>query len=366
MIIYFIIFFLFLFSTLLNLSIKVSYIYSYLFFLILFIFGSIRYEIGMDYISYSELFNEIIPNFEFNLRITDTFSEPGYVFIIKILKYFGFNNVGLFAIHIFISLYFVNKAILKYSKNLFLSWLIFFGVYYINLLFNGIRQGLMISILLYFVPIIFERGKKNISKVILLTFILTFFIHKTALVLPILYLLSYLNFNTNKKIYIVILSCIWAYSGIGDSIVQLTHLDFVKNSSLLSVLDVYSVSENTENTIGFFSISMLHRLVFLFLGLYFAKYLSNPIHLRILNLYFWGVILYILLVPLGYMIATRLSMNFKIFDIITLSYFIYYLKENEFKFSYVIFIATWSLSVMLTNFYLPGNYEFYIPFKTIF
>ena len=364
--IYFIIFSIFLLFSLLSLNIKLPNYYSYLFFFILLFFGSIRFEIGMDYNSYSELFNEILPNFELSLRVTDTFSEPGYVFLIKIFKYVGFNNIALFALHILISLFFVHKAIVKYSKNIFLSWLIFFGVYYINLLFNGIRQGLLISILLYYIPILFKKGKYNFYKILFLTFILTFFVHKTALVIPILYFLTLFNINQNIKILLVIISCIWAYGGIGDSIIQLTHLDFVKNSSLLSVLDVYSVSENNENSIKFLSISMMHRLFFLLLGIYFTKFINDPVHLRILNLYFWGVILYIILVPLGYMIATRISMNFKIFDIITLSYFLFYLKEKEFKYSYVILIAIWSVSVMLTNFYIPGNYEFYVPFKTIF
>lgn len=366
MAIYFFIYFFILFFCFLSLFIKLSNYHSYIFCLILLIFGSIRFEIGMDYNSYTELFNEIIPDFDLSLRITDTFSEPGYVFFIKLFKLVGFGNIGLFAIHIIVSLFFVNKAILKYSKNIYLSWLTFFGVYYINLLFNGIRQGLLISILLYYIPILFEKKKYNFYKILWLTFLLTFFVHKTALVVPILYLLTLIELSTNKKILFIFLSCIWAYGGIGDSIVQLTHLDFVKNSSLLSVLDVYSVSENNENSINFFSISMMHRLIFLFLGIYFTRFISNSIHLRILNLYYWGVIIYILLVPLGYMIATRISMNFKIFDIITLSYFIYYFKEKEFKISYLILIAIWSISVMLTNFYMPGNYEYYIPFKTIF
>lgn len=366
MAIYFLIFFFFIFFCFISLYLKLSTYYSYLFFIILVIFGSIRFEIGMDYNSYTELFNEIIPNFDLSLRVTDTFSEPGYVFLIKILKLLGFGNIGLFAIHIIASLFFVNKAILRYSKNIFISWLTFFGVYYVNLLFNGIRQGLLISILLYYIPILFEKKKYNFFKIIFLTFILTFFVHKTALIIPILYLLTIVKLNTSKKILFVCISCIWAYGGLGDIIIQLTHLDFVKNSSLLSVLDVYSITENNENSINFFSISMMHRLLFLFLGIYFTQYINNNLQLRILNLYYWGVIIYILLVPLGYMIATRISMNFKIFDIITLSYFIFYFKEKEFKFSYLILISIWSVSVMLTNFYMPGNYEFYIPFKTIF
>lgn len=366
MLIYFILFFLFFSFSYISIQLNLTKAYSYLFFLILLVFGSIRFEIGMDYLSYTELFNEIIPDFDLGLRITDTFSEPGYVYFIKLLKYIGFGNIGIFALHIIISLIFINKAILKYSKNIFISWLIFFGVYYINLLFNGIRQGLLISILLYYIPNLFQRGRINFTKVILLTFILTFFVHKTALSIPVLYILSLFYPTNNKKIILLLISYIWAFGGIGDSIVQLTHLDFVKNSSLLSVLDIYSVSENNENTIKIFSISMMHRLVFLLIGIYFTKYIKNELHLRILNLYFWGVIIYILLVPLGYMIATRISMNFKIFDIITLSYFLYYLKEKELKISYLFFISIWSISVMLTNFYIPGNYEYYIPYKTIF
>ena len=80
----------------------------------LFIFGAMRYKIGMDYMSYEEIFTSIDNTPMSFTRSLDFFIEPGYAIIISYLKYIGFESIGLFAIHILLSLYFCHKAILKY------------------------------------------------------------------------------------------------------------------------------------------------------------------------------------------------------------------------------------------------------------
>ncbi|MGO4819417.1 EpsG family protein [Flavobacterium sp. W22_SRS_FP1] len=346
---------------------KINKYYSVLIFVVLFLFGALRYKIGMDYESYEGIFDSI-DNVPMSFaRSLELYIEPGYAIIVSYLKYVGFGKIGLFGIHILLSLYFTYKAILKYSSNVYISWLILFGVYYANLFFNGIRQGLFIAILFYYLPILLVRSNRSIIIILLMTFLLSFTLHKTALILPIIYFLCLYNPIYKYKWIILGGSIIWAFTGLGNVLVQIGGLSFLKDTSYLSVVDFYSNSEAFGTEIKFFSITVLHRLAILVLALYFSNFNSaNLLFKKLTNIYFWGIVIYFMLVPLGYMMATRINMNLKIFDVVLIPYFIVFLKEYKFKMIGLTIVALWSFAVMLTNFYIPGNYEFYVPYRSIF
>ncbi len=366
MAIYIILFIILLIISSVSIFIKINKKYSLVIFFLMALFGSLRYKIGMDYESYESIFSAI-GNEPFNLDLKgEAFVEPGYAFLISSLKYIGFGSVGLFALHMIISLYFIQKAIVKYSNNAFISWLIIYGVYYANLLFNGIRQGLFIAILLYLLPILLEKKKGNFVRVLILSALMANFVHKTALFLPVIYLLCLLNPTIRMKYIILFISLIWGFSGVGDILVKIGGLSVVKESSFLSVIDFYTQSEAFGTKVQLFSISVLHRLVILMLALYFSSLSTESLLFKkISNIYFWSAILYFVLLPLGYILATRISMNIKIFDALLIPYFLIFLKENLFKNLVLLLVALWSFSMMLTNFYLPGNYPYYVPYRTI-
>jgi hypothetical protein len=364
---YLLIFALLLLISIISLFEEINKYYSIFIVVVLFLFGALRYKIGMDYESYEGIFDSI-ENVPMSFaRSLELFIEPGYAIIVSYLKYFGFEKIGLFGIHILLSLYFTHKAILKYSNNVYISWLILFGVYYANLFFNGIRQGLFIAILFYYLPILLVRSNRNIIIILLMTFFLSFTLHKTALILPIIYFLCLINPNYEYKRIILVGSLIWAFTGLGNVLVQIGGLSFLKDTAYLSVVDFYSNSEAFGTEIKFFSITVLHRLAILVLALYFSNFNSaSLLFKKLTNIYFWGIVIYFMLVPLGYMMATRINMNLKIFDVVLIPYFIVFLKEYKFKMIGLTIVALWSFAVMLTNFYIPGNYEYYVPYRSIF
>lgn len=365
--IYIVIFLILLLVSLASIFVKINKYYSIYILLALVIFGAVRYEIGMDYKSYEEIFETIGSTPRFFGNLDGIFVEPGYAIIISWLQYLGVGSIGLFAIHMVLSCTVTYLAILKYSKNVFISWLIMFGVYYANLFFNGIRQGLFIAIVLYILPDLLNKGYKGFIKMLLWSVFLSIFLHKTALILPVIYVICLIDFSLTKKMILLGFSMVWAFAGIGNIMVQVAGLSFFKESAFLSVIDVYTQNDTFSAEIKFFSISVMHRLVILFLALYFAqKKSASPLFKQLSNIYFWGIVLYFVIAPLGYLLATRVSMNLKIFDVVILTYFIPFLYERVFKVVGVILIAIWSFSVMLTNFYIPGNYVFYVPYRSIF
>ncbi|MEO6176096.1 MAG: EpsG family protein [Flavobacterium circumlabens] len=367
MAIYNVIFLLILLISFVSVFVKINKYYSVFIFFILLLFGVLRYKIGMDYDSYEEIFDSIKSEPLSLSDVSDIYIEPGYGIAISYLKFIGFGNIGLFAVHMILSLYFIHKAIIKYSYNPFISWLIFYGVYYANLFFNGIRQGLFIAIILYILPIFLRREKFAFLKVLISSVLLAFFLHKTALILPVMYLLCIRDPSLKNKYIILFVSMIWAFTGIGNILIQVGGLSFIKDAGYLGVVDFYSQNEAFGAEIKLLSVSVLHRLLILLLALYFSKFEpSNLIFKKMVNIYFWGIVIYFFLTPLGYMLATRVGMNLKVFDVLLIPYFLIFLKEYKFKVSGLVLVSLWSFSVMLTNFYLPGNYPYYIPYRTIF
>lgn len=321
----------------------------------------------MDYESYEEIFDSIanLP-MSFN-EVLLLHIEPGYGMIISVFKAVGFDKLLLFTFHMVLSLYFVSKAIMKYSSNVYISWVILYGVYYANLFFNGMRQGLFIAIIMYLLPMLLDKGKSGFFKILVISTFLAVSLHKTAIVLPFIFIICLFNPSYRNKHIILLLSLVWAFTGMGDILIQIGGLSFFKDSAYLGVVDFYSKSDAFGTEITFFSISVMHRLVILLLALYFSNFSSaNPIFKKLTNIYFWGAIIYFLLVPLGYMMATRVSMNLKIFDVLLIPYFLIFLKERSYKVVGLVLISAWSFAVMLTNFYIPGNYEYYVPYRTIF
>lgn len=348
-----------------SIQLKISRIFSFFILLFLILFGSIRYNIGMDYESYTTIFDTIGNSPLTFSESTNFYVEPGYALLISNLKYIGFSNIHLFSLHILLSIYFVDKGLKKYSPNVFSSWLLIFGVYYVNLFFNGIRQGLYIAILFSILPDLINGGKQNILKMFVLTLLLTFFLHKTALITPIVYIICLYKPHIKKKYFILFLALIWAFSGVGNIILRLGGLTVFQESAYLGVLDMYANHESFGAEIKFLSISVFHRLAILLLALQFSDNRDNKMD-KIINIYFWSVIIYFFFVPFGYIVATRLGMNLKIFDSILLPYIIVVLKDIYLKYIWYLVISIWSMAMMLTNFYIPGNYEYYIPYRTIF
>jgi hypothetical protein len=363
---YLIIFVILFFIGALSVYIRVNKSISFIILTVLVVFGSVRYNIGMDYENYSTIFDSFGNkplSYQDSLKF---YIEPGYAIIISYLKYFGFTNDLLFAAHILLSLYFVNNGIKKYSPNHYISWIILYGAYYVNLFFNGIRQGLFIAILLSYLPDLVQSKRNSTYKVILLTVLLAFFLHKTALILPLIYLLSRIRPSLMTKYVVLMISIFWAFSGIGSIIVQIGGFSLLKESAYLGVIDFYSNNETFGAEIKFLSISVFHRLAILVVAFYFLKHSKNDVLYDILtNIYFWSVVIYFILVPFGYIIATRVGMNIKVFDLLLLPFIISFVKDKKFSLLVYFIICLGSMGLMLTNFYIPGNYEYYVPYRSI-
>lgn len=165
---------------------KITYSLSIFTFILLSIFLSIRVNVGFDWSSYLEIFNN---------RADYEILDPGYVLI---NSFFDDYNTLVFAITICISLSLL-LTYTRYSFNLshVLLLLLITNVWFYNWLYY--RQSLAISILL--VPFIIN-SKKNITY--LISCCIASLFHSAALfIIP--FILFKDIFLSNKKIYLICL-----------------------------------------------------------------------------------------------------------------------------------------------------------------
>lgn len=158
-----------------------KFIYILISFSIIFIPAAIRYNIGADYFSYVNIFNEI----KFNSD--DYNKEIGFYFLNKLLIYLDADVQWLFVITSFIIYSFVYASYPYKNKALF--HFVFITTFYL-VSYNLVRTAIVYSISTYILSILLFQ-KKNIFLILLFIIIASLF-HKSAILvlsIPLLYII---------------------------------------------------------------------------------------------------------------------------------------------------------------------------------
>lgn len=154
--------------------------------------AAIRYGIGTDYFSYSNIYY-VISKMKFPELVRYNL-EIGYTLLNKIIYIIFNNEIALFACTSFLTLIFITYTLKKYNSLISITFgLLIYYLSYYNLSYNGIRQLIAVSIVLYAYTYAVE---KNFKKYFLWILIAGTF-HKTALICLIFYILVE---NDDKKI----------------------------------------------------------------------------------------------------------------------------------------------------------------------
>ncbi|MEM5532999.1 EpsG family protein [Pseudoalteromonas arctica] len=160
---------------------KIDFPLSFILVFLLFLISGFRYEVGTDYDTYVSFIKLIKEG-------RDTYMEPGFELMVKMLTSSGFETQSVFLISSLITLTFFFLFILRYSENYTLSVVIFFlfPIFYLAS-FNGVRQFIAVSIFLYSLKFILD---KKVFAYITLICIGALF-HKTILLmLPLYFILG--------------------------------------------------------------------------------------------------------------------------------------------------------------------------------
>lgn len=225
--------------------------FLFLAFFILFFVASIRKDVGIDYIQYS---NYQIPDALLgNKKIVELF----YYYLIRITyPLMGIQGVFMFT-HLII-MYLLYLSVQKNSKNFFLSTLILIISGFFNHSLNIMRQSIAIAFFLWSLNDIFE-GKflKYLIKIAVATLF-----HKTAIIMLPLYLLRNIKFTTFRFLTIMSLA-IFSGKYLTDFLVYIT----IKLNMYRNYINIYREPEELSG-----SYLIINTIVMIFI---FFCYFNN-------------------------------------------------------------------------------------------
>lgn len=324
-------------SIFISLDKKIKNIIYFYLIIMLTIMGCVRDHIGTDYTTYSQIFNSL-DSINVNSNI-----EVGFQFIILFIKHFNSTNVVIFAFIMLISMLFFYKGVFKTSKYPIFSTFIFFSIFYVEYLFNGIRQGLAMCIFLYAITFYY---KNDLKCIVLLTFI-AMTIHTSGIIIFLGYLLKNIKISNKEKVFILVIGIIVCFINPFEKILFMIPIDYIHDK-----LTTYTVSGIYEKFTLFNVLQRVLLLIFLILN---SKYIKKNDE-YLFNIYFFGWIFYVLFsfAPIA---STRLNMFFRILEIILIPNVLYGMKSKNKLFNFLI-IVLWCSVILISVLRNPYNYPY--------
>lgn len=286
-------------------------------------FSGIRWNVGVDHLSYLSYYNELLNKRQFLSREM----EPGFLFISKIFASLNIHFTFYFAFWAFLQLFFIYYAF-KDERYLlpFIGIVIIMGPQYLSWM-NGIRQMLAACIFVY--SIHFIKNRKLIPYIITILIAATF--HKSAILLLAFYFIPQKDYFKNRYVNIVLLI---ATLVIGSNPKWLQSIEFVEKTLRLIGYEGYSenlylmVESRREMAFGPRRLSILALNA---LTIWYAPKLKqvfkNTNYLIYFNFAFIGGLLQNLFANSSHIFLRPVS-YFTIFLALTTAYLLYYLKSK--------------------------------------
>jgi len=218
----------------------------------------LRYDVGVDYLSYFSWYeNEILGDF------TLSYIEPGFTVLANLLRYFGFGPQSLFFASAVITIYFIQKSSnalsLNLSKTIFLFYIAngyFFSV-------NGVRQAIAAAVILWFLSQ-YTKSKPSI-KILQILFASVF--HYSALIF-LLFILVDLRIKVSGFVILAISICFMLVA------TQLNILELILNNlseylpSKYIVLGEHALNYTKGNGSGLGLLLLISTYIFLLVAGY--------------------------------------------------------------------------------------------------
>lgn len=232
--------------------------------------------------------------------------EVGYDLLQKLLISININfNQFLLLISIFIYVL-LGYMIYKYSRNLLISYLAFYGLGFLTFTFTGIRQSIAVLLVLFSYKYIIER---NFKIYIILTLLATL-VHSSAIIAVPMYYIAHIKWSRFKVLFLAIimsLSYLLRYR-IGGYLTVLYYDDTASG-----ILEKYQVSEGIGGTALLIGLILLMGLI-----IYNPFKYQESENVALFNIVLFSFILQIFS-SFSYLF-TRLNMYYYIFLILYLPY----------------------------------------------
>lgn len=321
-------------------------------FVIIFVFLSLRYDYGNDYMNYYKGFQEINRFVNFNIFDEQIHFEPGWV-VLCIL----FQPIGFFGMVVFLSFlycYFLYDLIKRYvpiKLYWFAVFILVFSSEFVLTHLSTMRQTLAILTFIFSLKFIYE--KKIILYVMSILLASTF--HSSALLLLPIYFIQFVNFKLNKFSGGLIFFLYGVLYVFGENIKPFL------NSVVTSFNEDYLVydEEGALNS----GVGLLILSFFFVLVLVNDKYYKGEIALL-----FKLVILSFILAPIGLIVMMfgRVSMYFSVFLVVVFPLVFEAVKIKSIKYLFLILLIVLTFKTFFDFFESPIWIAKYKEYHSVF
>lgn len=322
--------------------------------------GAIHYDYGNDYLSYYEIYYQIV-NTPFDLKeIIEgyVYHEPGWALLNYLFEYLGgfFVLVAVLNFIQNIIIYrFIKSEVPQKWQTLAVFMYLFVTSYYL-MSFTMMRQWFVTCVFLSLWPLI--KQKKWVVPLIIL--FLCSYIHTSARVLLPFAFIGYLPIRSSKPftiIYALVIILLWISGTFVESLFQ----------SMISITDFegYSEKYGEAQAGGRYALGFYLQLIPLFVGIYYL-YNSNESRenkiIVILSILNFAILAFSRMLP----IVGRIGSYFVVFNLAAIPITYGFIKQknvrNALLFFYIL-VVVYNYWYFFKN---PTWVDHYTTFKTIF
>lgn len=272
--------------------------------------------------------------------------EPLLLLYNHILQIISNGAVFYLMANTFFSLYPIYYLIKHYSHNKVLSIILFFILGYYITYFVALRQILSIALILYGFILYKENQNRKIKWSLFISFsIIAYFMHTSAIIVSILFIIIFLIKNINKEIYVLLIISSFLIGYIFRENFYMTIFAYISglNSSAIERINNY-----LNEDFSFESMSIITLLLPNIIALSYIKYMdSNLLDDEISKLYLLGIILNNIF--MFFIFIQRLVIPFQIFSIITLTWPLARRKKYNYKLILILFTLLFSVRYIKSN-----------------
>ena len=274
-----------------------------------------RYGIGADYFAYSYLYRKLDKQILYEVYYGKEKQEVGFRALGSAIKAMGFSYQSYLLILSFITLFFIYKICVKYSKNPMLSMTAYYSFYYFVWTLSSLRQGLAMAVGMFF---LLEAINKNRVIRFLLVSVLLFYIHSSSLIFVVMFIVArFIPWSKKTMMIILSASILFSFLPMGDIVLYLSQYSEILGRTKYYIDSGFTIAK-------LLSFSSVARLILIGVAIFFYDDLAkeSPEMKNIVNIYLISFIIYYVF-QFSEITAARLSIYGRILDFVILPSIIY-------------------------------------------
>lgn len=273
--------------------------------ILLAVLAGLRYGTGTDFFSYLYTWHDIRPIYTiFSGRpLGYDYIEYGFTLFASVLKVFTSNEIVFFMAMAWGTMWSTYKGIKKFGSIYLIGGLyVYFMIFYVPYVYNGMRQAISMGIFIYSMH---EIISQRFTRVLFLAFIAMSF-HSSGIFILAAYFVNKIKIKLN-------------YFLIGGFILLLIFIELMPLSLIFQTLGLklYYLEVLTRPTSIFQLITRSVVACFLLIGynIYVKKSINGDVFSSLLKIYFFGLFVYFYFSDIN-VFASRINMFFRVLEVI--------------------------------------------------